>query len=297
MSEARSGGVVDPVPPVRTEPGNVDSNHVQEVRDGFDEEGDPGEAEEEEEEFDDLEDFDEEEEDDLHSDEDDEEEEEDVVYHDTPPGPPVYNLPSLAISNADAKRLVRACPALADLEPGGPGVISRTWQQLAAVATQLPDIKWLGDHPYAYANFARAGDRRDNGLVRATDLSQAGHRRYMLEKFCRFGGAGWIWFDGWFRWCHRESGSGRGAVGAEGRRRVLLASPRPRSGGVRITAWKRYSGSAIRIGRVSGPNCVGICPPTSVFSMRCVRVDGRISRNAPVRRKRMRCVNRGWVSS
>lgn len=51
-------------------------------------------------------------------------------------------IPPLDVTDAQAKRLVRGSP-LRGLTPG-PGMSSTNWQELAALATQLPDITWLG---------------------------------------------------------------------------------------------------------------------------------------------------------
>lgn len=51
-------------------------------------------------------------------------------------------IPPLDVTDAQAKRLVQGSP-LRGLTPG-PGMSSANWQELAALATQLPDITWLG---------------------------------------------------------------------------------------------------------------------------------------------------------
>ena len=56
---------------------------------------------------------------------------------------PRFNIPALKISEAAAERLVRGSK-LSDLDPTSSYVTSTTWQELAAVATMVPDLKWLG---------------------------------------------------------------------------------------------------------------------------------------------------------
>lgn len=97
-----------------------------------------------------------------------------------PVGP---RLPRLPVSDGESQRLVRASP-LDGLVPGQKGVMSQNWQELAAVATLLPDITWLGivQECYGIVDF---GKMHQPGH---TALSDEGHRNRLGEKVLKFGG-------------------------------------------------------------------------------------------------------------
>lgn len=103
---------------------------------------------------------------------------------------PKPNLPKLDVSDSEAQRLVTASP-LRGLRPDQPGVSSKSWQELAAVSTQLPDITWLGVVVEQW-NFCGSGPRCvDYACLHMpghTALSDRGHRMRLGEKVLKYGG-------------------------------------------------------------------------------------------------------------
>ena len=76
------------------------------------------------------------------------------------------------------------------LSPNAPGVASTSWQQLAAVATLAPDIRWLGR--IVYDDFASKPKHRYFNDFRAihagqvTKLENEGHRGRFGEKCLKY---------------------------------------------------------------------------------------------------------------
>ncbi|CAK9075375.1 Hypothetical protein SCF082_LOCUS36539 [Durusdinium trenchii] len=103
---------------------------------------------------------------------------------------PQFCLPSLEVSDSSCQRLVEASP-LQGLSPETPGVSSRTWQELAAVATQLPDVRWLGRQVFMWCGTPQEDLWNDFAALhqnKITDLERLDHRNYFGEKALRFGG-------------------------------------------------------------------------------------------------------------
>lgn len=104
---------------------------------------------------------------------------------------PEFNLPSLQdLSESTARRLVDASP-LQGLMPDMPGVSSKTWQELAAVATQLPDIRWLGRQVFMWCGKPEEDLWNDFAMLhkdQCTDLENPQHRDHFGEKVLRYGG-------------------------------------------------------------------------------------------------------------
>lgn len=103
---------------------------------------------------------------------------------------PQFCLPSLEVSDSSCQRLVEASP-LRGLSPDTPGVSSRSWQELAAVATQLPDVRWLGRQVFMWCGNPKEDLWNDFTALHqneTTDLEKQEHRNYFGEKALRFGG-------------------------------------------------------------------------------------------------------------
>ncbi|CAE8655489.1 unnamed protein product [Polarella glacialis] len=107
------------------------------------------------------------------------------------PGGPHFFLPALSeLSDATARRLVDASP-LEGLTPQTPGVSSSNWQELAAVATQLPDIRWLGKQVFMWCGTPEEDLWLDFAFLHeggSTDIENPGHRGVFGEKALRYGG-------------------------------------------------------------------------------------------------------------
>ena len=83
------------------------------------------------------------------------------------------------------------------MRPGEPGVAAQTWAQLALLATEHPDIRWLGKQPHGpwerdwsrqYWNDYEAVHGPQAQLGVRTDLRIEGHRNRYGEKALKFGG-------------------------------------------------------------------------------------------------------------
>ena len=103
---------------------------------------------------------------------------------------PRFHLPRSDLDDKDAEARVQGSP-LQGLRPGQPGVAAQTWQELAAVATQQPDIKWLGRvqfGPWSGKPFERYyNDFRIIHAGEQTNLRYAGHRDRFGEKCMKYG--------------------------------------------------------------------------------------------------------------
>ncbi|CAE7662812.1 unnamed protein product [Symbiodinium sp. CCMP2456] len=104
---------------------------------------------------------------------------------------PHFQLPRTSTSDAEAAAAV-AGSSLAGLEPRQPGVAAQTWQELAAVATQCPDITWLGRVVLRGGWAVRPKYRFYNDFPaihqgQTTDLRLQGHRARFGEKCMKYG--------------------------------------------------------------------------------------------------------------
>jgi hypothetical protein len=115
-------------------------------------------------------------------------------------------IPPLNVTDKEAQRLVQGSPLLG-LEPG-PGMSSQNWQQLAAMATQLPDITWLGNTIYDWNNRDKSGRYgcpmmpvidghmcMNFPVIHAgqrTDHDNYGHRKRFAEKVLKYGGIDFV---------------------------------------------------------------------------------------------------------
>ena len=104
---------------------------------------------------------------------------------------PHFQLPRTGTSDAEAAAAV-AGSSLAGLEPRQPGVAAQTWQELAAVATECPDITWLGRVVLRGGWAVRPKHRFYNDFPaihqgQTTDLRLQGHRARFGEKCMKYG--------------------------------------------------------------------------------------------------------------
>jgi len=103
---------------------------------------------------------------------------------------PRFNLPSSDLDDDQARRVVENSP-LKDLSPNQPGMAAATWQQLAAVASEEPDIKWLGRVAYGpWSDKPQGQYYNDYRIIHAgqrTDLRIEGHRKRFGEKCMKYG--------------------------------------------------------------------------------------------------------------
>ena len=100
-------------------------------------------------------------------------------------------IPPHECSEEEAEQLVENS-ALCGLRPGQPGVSARTWQELATVAVDDPDIRWLGKIVYMWGSETRNNYMNDFHEIHEdgpkTDLRHPGHRKRFGEKALRYGG-------------------------------------------------------------------------------------------------------------
>ena len=103
---------------------------------------------------------------------------------------PLPAIPPKDCSEEEAKHLVQNS-ALRGLRPGQPGVSAQTWQELAAVAIDEPDIRWLGKIVYMWGSETSKNCMNDFVQIHEdepTDLRHPGHRKRFGEKALRYGG-------------------------------------------------------------------------------------------------------------
>jgi len=104
---------------------------------------------------------------------------------------PRFSIPALACNEEEARQKVGAS-VLNGLSPGQAGVAAQTWQELATVAEQQPDIRWLGRQPHGgWSSKPQEQYWNDYRIIHAgqkTILYFEGHRDRFGEKCMKYGG-------------------------------------------------------------------------------------------------------------
>lgn len=104
---------------------------------------------------------------------------------------PRFSVPPVNASDDEARLIVEGS-VLNGLTPHQPGVAAESWQQLAMVASEQPDIKWLGRQPHGHWTASpKEQYYHDFRVIHAgqhTDLQNEGHRDRFGEKCMKYGG-------------------------------------------------------------------------------------------------------------